>query len=73
MAARKANLSELATALAELQAQIDQIQKAQADEQQVLEAAQTKLRELTAAADQAEAEAEAKKQQAEFFQSVYGG
>jgi WD40 repeat protein/predicted nucleic acid-binding Zn-ribbon protein len=72
IAARQAQLIQMAESMAKLQAQLDELQKAQTAQQQSLQATQSNLQELESAAEEAEAEAESKQEKAKFFQSVYG-
>ena len=69
---RELQMKQVAEAMAKMQAQLDELDKLQAAEKQSLESAKGKLLELETAADKAEADAEAKKEKAEFFKSVYG-
>lgn len=72
VAAREAQIKQMADAMAKLNAELEGLNKAQTVDQGKLNESRSKLNELEAAAEQAEEAAQKTKEKAEFFRSVYG-
>ena len=72
VAAREAQIKQMADAMAKLKAELEGLNKAQTTDQGKLDEGRSKLNELEAAAEQAEEAAQETKDKAEFFRSVYG-